>query len=257
MIGCWQKTLWGFLLLTTLVQPVGLAWDGDWTDASSGRVELYDNPGSTEKQAGSDPPQKYYTAAPRDYDEVDPRELDDYYHRFNKNYTPYALVRITQDLHYNSWVIPKGYYLVKPGEVQEGSPQVNLQSLSGPQPSYASKSMVPVSNTPKMLPDADEPEDPADPALSAAIQPVSGSASGMTPASGHFSLRPPKKFYQVLVISRQGKVIAVVPIHRKQAYAPARKEKIPRRALAWLEDEDRHPVLKFYDQHWIYSTDFQ
>lgn len=220
-----------------------LAWDGDWTDAKSGRVGLYDNPGSTDGQAGTDPPQKYYTSSPRDYSEVDPNELDDYFHRYNKNYTPYALARITQDLHYNYLVVPKGYYLVKPGGPHDGSARVNLQTLN-----------TPPSDDPEDLPGtipiatqtyAQTTGDPA--TISVPL------TNGAPPQK----VNPKKPVYEVFVIKRQGKVIAVVPIHRRQIYNPARKDKIPKQALAWVEEENRHPVLKFYFQHWIYSTDFQ
>jgi hypothetical protein len=228
------------------------AWDGNWTDASSGRVGLYDNPGSTDGQAGTDPPQKYYTASPRDYAEVDPDELNDYFHRRNKDYTPYALARITQDIHYNSWVIPKGYYLIKPGDAEDGSPQVNLGMLNGPQPSYAPKAMIPIANGPIISPMPSPDPDMSTPNPMPDPNPGSGAHASIKPQAN-----PKKKVYEVLVIKRQGKVIAVVPIHRKQSYYPAHKEKIPSKALAWVEEEDRHPVLKFYYHHWIYSTDFQ
>lgn len=238
-----QIGLSGLVLAGCTVGSLAWAWDENWTQARSGRVGLYDNPGSTDGQAGTDPPQKYFTSSPRDYADTDPEELDDYYHRYRKDYTPYALARITQDIHYNSWVIPKGYYLIKPGEAEDGSAQVNLEMLNGPQPNYASNAIIPISNSPLATP-------------ASAQSTVMPKASPSTPASTT-KANPKKKVYEVLLIKRQGKVIAVVPIHRKQIYNPSRKEKIPNKALAWVDQEDRHPVLKFYYHHWIYSTDFQ
>jgi hypothetical protein len=270
------------LMVGLLLCPQVLGWDGDWTDARSGRTGTFDNPGSTEKTAGTDPPQKYYTAAPRDYIEVDPEEIDDYFHRRNKNYTPYALARITQDLHYNLLTVPKGYYLIKPGDPEDGSPRVKLENLNGPP--LPETGIIPVANAPDrvapqvlstprhgmtQLTPAVLSSDPA------ALPPMAGpqstgqltlppmtgqqatsQASSVQSSPGQASKVKPSP-YQVLVIKRQGKVMMVVPIHRRQLYIPARKDKIPNRALAWVEEEDRHPVLKFYFHHWIYSTDFQ
>jgi hypothetical protein len=256
------------LMAGLLLCPQVLGWDGDWTDARSGRTGLFENPGSTDGSAGTDPPQKYYTAAPRDYIEVDPEELDDYFHRRNKNYAPYALARITQDLHYNQLTVRKGYYLIKPGDPQDGSPRVKLGNLNGPP--LPNIGLIPVANAPDRkqpqvlnAPRSNSPQlTPAvltsDPAALPPLtgQPSAGSSSAEAPSSGTSSKEKPSP-YQVLVIKQQGKVVMVVPIHRRQMYIPARKDKIPNRALAWIEEEDRHPVLKFYFHHWIYSTDFQ
>ena len=222
-----------------------LAWDGDWTQAESGRVGLFDDPGSTQGQSGvPDPPQKFYTPAPVDYAEVDPEELNDYFNRRDKNYSPYALARITQTLHYSQRAIPAGYYLIKPGDRHDGSALVNLDTLNGPSP--AETGLIPVSNQ------TNHSSSVVSPALSpqGAINPVKPVGKG-----SKTQVNPP--IYETLVIKRQGKVVLVVPIHRRQIYIPARKDKIPARSLAWVEDEGGHPVLKFYARPWIYSTDFQ
>lgn len=266
ILGCMAVGL-AVSLLLPLMNLLGgnsaLAWDGDWTQARSGRL-IFDNPGSTDGQAGTDPPQKYYTPAPRDYSEVDPDELSDYFNRKNKDYSPYALARISQDLHYNSQMVPKGYYLIKPGNKNAGSPRVNLKTLNGP-PLPDDTGLAPVSNYPDALPKQvlvsavntnppfaapDESLPDTTPALDPAMAPSAGKNVKKKPA-------PKNPLYEVFVIKRQGKVVLVVPIHRKQMYVPGKKDKVPDRALAWVEQEDRHPVLKFYYHNWIYSTDFQ
>ena len=260
-MGLWRLALIGFAVGMSL-NALALAWDGDWTDAHSGRTGLFENPGSTDGQAGTDPPQKYYTAAPRDYSEVDPEELDDYFHRRDKNYTPYALARVDQDLHYNQLTVPKGYYLIKPGDAQDGSERVKLNNLNGPP--LPDTGLVPVANAPNRVqpqslnaPRSASPEPM--PAVNTPASLNSPSPGVQAPASQNANAQGKVKVspYEVLVIKRQGKVVMVVPIHRRQMYIPARKDKIPNRALAWVEEEDRHPVLKFYFHHWIYATDFQ
>ena len=220
--------------LACLIFPEAQAWDGEWTDAKSGRTGLFEDPGSTHGQAGTDPPQKYYTPAPRDYADVDPEELNDYFKRWDKDYSPYALARITQDLHYRQFVLPKGYYLIKPGDIQDGSPHVKLKNL---EPTIAESEPLP------------EVEEDA--------QPTSKKKASKKPSPKKNETTLQHSAYQVLVIKRQGKVIVVVPIHRRQFYRPAYHDKIPNRALAWVEEEDRHPVLKFYFHNWLYATDFQ
>jgi hypothetical protein len=224
------------LILSDLIFPAAQAWDGEWTDAESGRTGLFEDPGSTHGQAGTDPPQKYYTPAPRDYADVDPEELNDYFQRWDKDYSPYALARITQDLHYRQFVLPKGYYLIKPGDIQDGSPHVKLKDL---EPAIAESQPLP------------EVEDEDAAKLTGKKQSPKKPSKKSNETTLHHSA------YQVLVIKRQGKVIVVVPIHRRQFYRPAYHDKIPNHALAWVEEEDRHPVLKFYFHNWLYATDFQ
>jgi hypothetical protein len=239
--------LLGLLLSLHFFLSAAWAWDGNWTEAKSGQGDVIYDPDSSQGKAGTDPPQKFLTPNPRDYADVDPEELDDYYHRRNKDYSPYALARITQDLHYNNIVIPKGYYLVKPGDVNDGSPRVNLKTLNQAAPNQsviAAESQGEVGS--QLAP------------LYAATDPGStGTANPQPIPETNPKLNKDAPVYSVFVLKRQGKVIGVVPINRMESYKPPRDQKIPKQALAWMEIEDRHPVLKFYFKKQLYCTDFQ
>ena len=259
-----QLCVLGVMILLVAISASALAWDGDWTQASSGRVGLFDDPDSTQGKAGTDPPQKYYTPNPRDYIDVDPAELGDYFNRYKKEYSPYALARITQNIHYNNVSIPKGYYLIKPGDANDGSPKVSLKTIEPPVTFNENDLNAP--------PDA--AVEPALPPLEGeypavdneavysrkarAAAPESASPQGTRPApQGRPNIKSDEPVYRVFVIKRSGKVIGVVPINRMEVYRPKWKEHAPRQALAWMEMENRHPVLKFYYRKRIYSTDFQ
>jgi len=237
--------------------PLGWAWDGDWTHAHSGKVGLFDDPGSSDGKSGTDPPQKYYKANPRDFVDVDPEELDDYFNRYKKEYSPYALARITQNIRYNNVFIPKGYYLIKPGDINDGSPRISLKNVEPPTELVAPNA-VPIGRLAATQPVMDEI-----PAVDTeTLPPMPPSAYPETPsppsppATGN-TLKSGEPVYQVFVIKKLGKVVAVVPINRMEIYKPKRKEHVPKHALAWLEQENRRPVLKFYYRKRLYSTEFQ
>jgi hypothetical protein len=209
------------------------AWDGKWTRAKTGNLnDIFDDPGRSQGKAGTDPPQKFWIAGPRDYVDVDPEELDDYFDRKNKDYSPYALARIEQTLHYQKLTLPKGYYLIKPGHPKNGSIKVNLETLNEYGPSL------------KETEDDTKNQNPTTPTEARKTFRLPG-----------LSAKAP--VYQTFVIIRQGRVVGVVPIHRMGTYSPPKAQKIPRHALAWVEWEERRPVLKFYYQKWLYETEFQ
>jgi hypothetical protein len=117
----------GLALSCCLCQPLGvLAWDGNWIEAPSGDF-LYDGNDSQGKSGVSPAPQTYYEAPPRRYDDVDPEELSDYFGKGRRpDYSPYALLRLTQNLHYGPDItLPAGYYLVKAGDAGDGSPKAH------------------------------------------------------------------------------------------------------------------------------------
>src|SRR3712207_5109025 len=92
------------LLVLALTAPESLAWDGNWTQAESGRGGVIYDPGTTQGNAGTDErPQRFFIPPPRDWAHVDPEEPDDYK---RKDYTPYALARITQTVQYQGRTIP-------------------------------------------------------------------------------------------------------------------------------------------------------
>jgi hypothetical protein len=206
------------LFLVLLCQGNGAyGWDGDWTDGKSGQDYIYDKDNSTGK-AGSDPPQTFLTPSDRDYLNVDGKELDDYFKQRKKDYTPYAVLRLHQAIRYEGIIIKPGYYQVKIGGWSEGSPSKTLQ-------------------TPPPQPELSLPP----------------------PKPGAKPAEPPKKLptQQVFIFKDHGNVIAVIPIQKMSIYKPKRKDKVPKFSLAWLEEENRQPVIKYYDKHWLFSTTFE
>lgn len=235
------------------------AWDGRWTQAVSGDG-IFNDPGSSQGDAGTpERPQTFFTPPPRDYVDVDPEELSDYFDRRNRHYSPYALARIEQNIRYQGIVIPKGYYVIKPGDTNDGSPRINFNTTVTTS-NTQNQTLPPISSSQATFSLENEPE----PAAPSATAPSGNPPTTSTPVS----LTPPEKrqpglqvgnpdTYRIFVIKRLGKVIAVVPIHRMESYKPSRKEKLPKHALAWVEMENRHPVLKFYYKKRVYATDFQ
>ncbi len=266
--------LFSLLLALLLGGGPALAWDDNWTQARSGDTLLYDKD-SKHGNAGTDErPQTFFIPPPRDFWDVDPEELGDY---GKKQYTPYALARVTQNISYNGFVLTPGYYLIKPGDYNDGSPRTNL----GTQPSTAYLQPPPAASSPgpaqdagaasPALPPMAEPPpsqpgmrlDPA-PAGEAGMQPISDTSPSLPPLQAPAPAPGPddakaqeESAYKVFVLKKLGRVIAVIPIHRMEHYNPPRKEKAPRHAVAWVAVENNHPVLKFYYKKRIYSTDFQ
>ncbi len=207
-----------FLLVFSAFQiyftPEASAWDGRWTRAVSGEWPLVD-PGSSEGKTGiKEHPQTFFIPPPRDFADVDPEEMDE---AAGRMYTPYSAVRFTQDLSYLNKQIPQGFYQVKLGQWNDGSPNVNLSTqgfTGGQQPQLAA--------------------------------PVS------------------QKTYQVFVLKKLGKVIAVVPIASVEKYQADRKFKNlfglkpSRDSYSWIDYDAQglamQPVLKFYYKKKIYAT---
>lgn len=273
---------WMLLLILMLGAPDALAWDGRWTQAVSGGDALYDA-GNKQTDAGTDErPQTYFIPPPRDHWDVDPEELDDY---GRKHYTPYALTRITQHINYNGLILGPGYYLIKPGDHNDGSQRVNLHNQ--PATAYLQAPTAATVVVPQQAPAAGSGmslpplEDPAAPAqktpgdqptlrlspaptgAEAGMHPIANTGQQASGAPASPASPPPandpqeESPYKVFVIKKLGKVVAVIPIHRMEHFNPPRKTKVPKHAVAWVEMENNHPVLKFYYKKRVYSTDFQ
>lgn len=244
-------------LISLIAQQAALAWDGNWTHAKSGNErDLFDDPGRSDKQSGTDPPQKFWIPSVRDFADVDPEELHDYFDRKNRHYTPYALARIEQNIRYNNLTIPKGYYLIKPGGENAGSLKVNLQTVNGPLPmpqATTSAAMLTPAASPSLPPLETEVEEAVDVDSSGQLPAMPTPVNNPPP-----TIDPKAPIYQTFVMIRQGKVIGVVPIHRMSQYQRTdKKEKKPKTAMAWVEWAERRPVLKFYYRKWVYETEFQ
>lgn len=240
-----------FMLLALLALPDrGWTWDGDWTNAKSGRAwDVFDDPGNSQGKAGTDPPQNYWIPGPLDYADIDPEYLRDNFDRKNRHYTPYALARIETNLHYNGLTIPKGYYLIKPGdEMTDGSSNMNLRNLDtyGPVPADP----PPIQTATQSLPPLETEVEEEEAAPLSASQPP-------TATSQQLALNSDIPVYKVFVFLKSGKVVGVVPVHRMAKYQRQKKEKLPKKAVAWLAFEERRPVLKFYYKKWVYETEFQ
>lgn len=277
-----------FLLGLLLSLPSGLAWDNNWTQGRSGNGDVIYDPDSSHGDSGNpERPQKFLTPPVRDYADVDPDELNEYFKRRNKDYSPHALVRLSQDIHYAQVRIPKGYYQIEAAGPSHGSARANIQVTTGATqisdvipalPHKKVKKQSPAQSSPP--PDAHTIANPL-----ATPPPVALDATG-SPASEQISLPPlspeqmdwaglsqatsptatpipsplpviPKNTPRTLVFKRLGRVVAVLPIHRMEPYKPKRKEKIPKHALAWVETENRRPVLKFYHKKRLYTTVLQ
>ncbi len=314
-----------------LVTPGALAWDGNWTEAKSGN-DFYADPNSTDGTSGTPlTPLSFFTAPPRKFVDVDPDELNDYYKRgVRREYSPYALARISHDLHYNGITIPLGYYLIKAGDSDAGSPKTNLRSVSTspaktadaiqdtslpptlaeqsqrrrmaskspsgafnggalPYPQRQAHDLKPVSlpgtitsNTTSVpsstrvytSPESDDSALSRDSYLP--VQYASPNAGGNpfpNAGTGTAAQYKPKKpflrqvapnlgtpatpVFRTLVFKQLGRVIAVVPIEQVQQYQREKKEKVPNRALAWVEMDGDIPILHYYLDKCLYTTRFQ
>lgn len=280
-----KNSITGLVCFALALSSVAWAWDGDWTHARSGEGQgyIYDKKDSTGDAGTKERPQNFLIPPVRDYADVDPEELSDYFDRKNRHYSPYAMARITRELRYNNVVIPKGYYLVKPGDIYDGSPRTNLNTL------YGRPANTPMTAPPSQISREDRTAmADADPSvldgMYASIEARSNGSERLyevqTPSASatvHMSedgvgLRldpmpvpekdPPevdkeRRVYRTFVLKRLGKVVAVIPVHEMETYWPKWKEHIPRHALAWVEVQDQRPVLRFYYKHRIYSTYFQ
>src|SRR5690242_16117103 len=93
-----KRILISALLTSSLGFVRAWAWDGNWTQAESGRGDVIYDPDSTQGMGSvKDRPQKYFIPPPRDWADVDAEEGHDYKH---KDYAPYALARINQGISY-------------------------------------------------------------------------------------------------------------------------------------------------------------
>lgn len=189
-------------------------WDNNLIDADSGVEFNLQDPNSSEDKSGikKDLPQTFFIPPPRQFDDVDPEELDE---QAGKDYTPHALVQVRSNIRYRNVVLKKGYYQVKLGQIQDGSPNSRLH----PQDAY-----------------------------------LAAAATGMThPASTqHYSRKYFESTPSVFVLKQLGKVIAVLPITRVTAYQAPKGEKPPKKPVAVIEYENNQPVMKVYYKKNLY-----
>jgi hypothetical protein len=257
------------------------AWDGSWTHAKSGQDYLYDEKNSQGNAGTKERPQKFLIPPTPDYIEVDPEELHDYFDRKNRHYAPYALARITRSIRYNNVFIPKGYYLIKPGDLNDGSARVSLKTLQGYEAPPSSQPVTESGNAITMQTASQNEESPSiTDGLASAISARSRqegagpSTSAASPSATGEEVAPrlqPKpvpqpnppqvsdkeRVHRAFIFKQLGKVIAVVPIHEMESYRPPKGEKAPKQAVAWLELQEQRPVLRFYYRQRIYTTYFQ
>jgi hypothetical protein len=192
-------------------------WDGNGTEAKSGvEGELFD-PGNTDGQSGvKSNPRNFWIPPVPQHEVVDPDELDD---NAGKDYSPYALAQFGGKFSYQGTAIPKGYYHLKLGRVDAGSPKTHL-------PGQAPQKSIP---------------DDLDKKQRKALEK---------------QLKKEKKAgnYNSFVLKQLGKVIAVIPIERREAYEPPEGEKPPKRPMARIVYEEHRPVLKVVYGKSVYST---
>jgi hypothetical protein len=194
-------------------------WDGDWTDGSSGTENDLGDKDDTTGKSGNDPPQWFFIPSPRQFKDVDPEDLSE---QRGRDYTPYAMARLISDVRLqDKKVLKKGYYQVKLGQLNDGSQANHLDDPQRQQATILAGASI-VSNRKK-----------------SSYQQLQ---RGTLP--------------QTLVMKQLGKVIVVFPISRRE---PWRKEKGDKRRypkpLAGVVQENRRPVLKYFDGKMIYSSD--
>lgn len=204
----------------TLTKAKSGIWDDTFTRAKSGVEGNLMDPGNSDGKSGlKTPPQTFFIPPPRYFEDVDPDELDD---TRKKDYSPYALARFTQTVTYQGKRLETGYYLVKLADRWGGSPKTNLHTLT------------PVATT-----------QPGAPGMQPAIQ----SPPTTIPEPEGDDTR------QTLVLKQLGKVIMVLPVHRKERYKPPKGQKRSRHAMAEVVMENHRPVLKYYFKKMVYMTD--
>ena len=109
------------LMTAMLALGTAHAWDGEWTRAKSGEYPAYD-PGDKTGNAGTDErPQTFYIPPAREFDNVDPEEL----YRSVSDYSPHAMAQFTRNVSVGGKPLNKGYYLVRLGQANDGSPRTN------------------------------------------------------------------------------------------------------------------------------------
>ena len=226
----------GLFLAFGLVLPASFAWDGRWTEASSGSYPLPDVEKpykSTHGDSGleKDRPQHYFKPPNPAFDDVDPDELSD---NQGKDYSPYALVRLSQDIElYGKQKITKGYYLVKIGRWSDTSAKQKKQMVK--------------EGMQETLPQQPPMPDPSE-------------QSRLEKLKDKFERdkKEDQEPYTVLIFKQNGKELGVIPIERRELVTLPRRQskKLPKTPMAWIEPDLKNPgapiVFKFYYRHSMY-----
>ncbi|MBK8190201.1 MAG: hypothetical protein IPK79_07085 [Vampirovibrionales bacterium] len=132
-----------------------------------------------------------------------------------RRYSPDALLQCQLDWRAGSHALSKGYYLASLGDDASGSRRVHGPFYNAP--AHA-------------------------PTVSASSSQSSGNVKTAAPA------------HSTLVLTRQGRVAAVLPIDRVAVYSPQPGEPSARRPFARIEQSDEGPLLRFYYKDRIYSS---
>ncbi len=114
-----MRILLVILCLLIIGNPV-FAWDGDWTEGQSGvEPNLYDE-GNSDTKSGLDGKYEFFYIPPvPQWEQVDWEELQD---NRKGNKSPYVILQIPQPVKFRGQWLTKGYYLVKIGDSNDGSP---------------------------------------------------------------------------------------------------------------------------------------
>jgi hypothetical protein len=250
-----SSTHWAWAAERDAIQPVyehPPFWDGQFTDASSGYHYAWPDAGSSEGKSGNRPkdnPQHYWIPKPRQWEDTDPEEISDRRSKgpFSHVYTPYALVRFERDLLYREWKFTKGYYQIKLGNYNDGSPKTKLY------PEDESASMAGLQTPPptqgatlgnRLLK-----------GVKTAGKLLDGKAPVPDPPDVFESEKQRLASTETLVIKQLGKVVAVLPVLKQTPYGG--KRKFPRKLKQPLGSFDYDPNqawLHVWDGLTIYST---
>ncbi|MGE0201585.1 MAG: hypothetical protein AB7P76_11530 [Candidatus Melainabacteria bacterium] len=210
--------------LLCLAQPA-LAWDGRWTSAPSGEWPVID-PGSTEGMSYTkERPQTYILPPARNYGDVDPEEFDELSW---KDKTPFAPLQLNSTYIAGGKVIPPGFYQIKLGQYDDGSPNVQL-----------------------------------DPTLVNAFLKEQQARTDAEKADKKWYswLIPEKKYaedhFQTLIIKQAGKVLLVLPIESITPYLKSRGEKLPGESVVWVDTDENPAQLKFFYKKMVFATNLK
>lgn len=197
-------------------------WDDNFTRAKSGVEGDLLDPGNSDGKSGLKvPTQTFFIPPPRDFENVDPEEIAD---NKKKDYSPYALALFPQNFVYRGVTISKGYYQVKLGDRNDGSPKANLNELAKKPPSRQTVNFAPNGLPEDAVPQTSEASDDFD------------------------------DVKRTLVLKKLGNVVLVLPVDRREVRKRAKGEKKIKRPISKVEFENHMPVLKYFIKNTVYST---
>ncbi|MEB3287696.1 MAG: hypothetical protein VKJ04_09350 [Vampirovibrionales bacterium] len=248
------------IMLGMIIISPAFAWEGRWTNASTGLYPLPDtedpyNDSHTESGIPiKDRIEHFYLPPNPQFEDVDPNELSD---NEGRNYSPYALLRLSRDILMYGQMLPKGYYQVKIGTWRDGSPKQKeiLRQAGVEEPDVQPGVISQVANIQAEPPPYSEPG-----SLSTDMTQQDGQAKPVDPDKiARLQKKQAKRpAYTSLIFKKNGKVFLMLPIEERQlVILPWKKSrKLPKTPMAWVEADPNRPdspvLLHYYYRHLHY-----